>query len=141
VLPIPPVFAAVAPILAPIANVFAQVAAIFTAIADVLEPIPASAVVLRVANVLASIADVFLPVANVLAPVKAIFPAVPDVFQPIPAVVRPWPLRGKGSRGWQQREDQGSDDDLAQSPHIRLRLRRCLSDGVGGQSVAWTPFW
>ena len=117
---------AVAAIFPPIANVFAPVAAIFAAIADVLEPIPAPAIVLRVADVLASIERIFLPVANVLAPVAAVFPAIPDVFQPVPAVERPWPLRGKGSGYWQQREDQGSDDDRAQSPHIRLRLRRCL---------------
>ena len=109
---------AVAAIFAPIENVFAQVAAIFSAIADVLEPIPAPAIVLRIPDVLASIEHIFLPVANVLAPVAAVFPAIPDVFQSITAIVRPWPLRGKGSGYWQQREDQGSDDDLAQSPHI-----------------------
>ena len=109
-LPVPAIFA-------PIANVFALVPAIFSAIADVLEPIPAPAIVLRVA-------DILLRVANILSPVAAIFPTVPDVFQPVPAVVRSWPLRGKGSGGWQQREDQGSDDALAKSPHIRLRFRR-----------------
>ena len=122
VLPVPAIFP-------PIANVFALVAAIFSAITDVLEPIPTPAIVLRVA-------DVLLRVANVLSPVAAVFPAVPNVFQSVPAVVRPWPLRSKGSGGWQQREDQGSDDDLAQSPHIRLRFRRYLSDGAASRIVA-----
>lgn len=123
---VPAILAPVATILTAIANVFAPVTSIFTSIHTVFEPIPQPALVLRVADVFPGIASILTRVANVLPPVAAVFPSIPDVFQPIPPIVQSWPLRGERASNRQERENQGRDDDGAQSTHTRLHIRRCL---------------
>jgi len=99
----------------PVATIFTNITPIFLAIATVLDPVPSSAVVLRVPNILTGIA-------NILTPVSPIFAAIHPVLDAVTTLLS-GRLRQRCRHG-QQRDEQCWNHNLVQSHRSFLRSRR-----------------